>query len=152
MSWSIELSLINELGPWPISKNTLPYTAGWMSPHDQPEWMVQRHSQQDFQTLYELWDVYSEEVILRLPSACRSRQGESAWLFCGPILEIGSLLDHLPPKAHQRIQQLAQNKNGWDEETLRSSFKNLQNQFKQWLIALGPGQIGLMRIYEWGKF
>lgn len=152
MSWSIELSLINDLGPWPISKNTLPYTAGWMSPHDQPEWLAPRHSQQDFQTLYDLWDVFSEEVILRLPSACRSRQGESAWLFCGPILEIGTHLDHLPPKAHQRIVQLAQNKNSWDEQTLSSCFKDLQNHIKQWLLTLGPGQIGVMRLHEWGKF
>lgn len=152
MSWSIELSLINDLGPWPISKNTLPYTAGWLSPHDQPDWLAQRHSQQDFQTLDDIWDVFSEEVIPLLPSACHSRQGESAWLFCGPILEIGTLLDHLPPKAHQRIVQLAQNKNSWDEQTLRSSFKNLQKHIKQWLPTIGPGQIGVMRLYEWGKF
>jgi len=152
MSWDVELSHTDAL-QWPVPINSPEYSSDWMSQHRLPAWLATRQSQTSFDTTAAAWDIFAAEVFSKLPTELVSRQRDSLWLFSGASATTAAArLSPLLPTVYAAIRKWAQRKNTWSESVLRSDVLNIGEETSKRLSTLDTSTIGVVRVYEWGKF
>lgn len=153
MTYAVETSWIRIAVDWPVKPGSFPYAWDSFSQSELPIWMRDREKANASDTVKSAWDILSDQVLSKCPTVELVRCSYGLWVFNSATASVcASRLSPLHPRIYRAMEENAQYKESWPLETLTHCVISLRDDVKLWLAQLPSHSIGILRLYEWGKF
>lgn len=151
MSDYLQLSVMKALS-WPVNPTDYPYQYMQLTPT--PAWEDNSIDRQSISLYGPAWGVFCRTSIPTLLSEhCTVLQPFRLMIINGThAAACAKCLSPLPQAAFEDIENLVRSNSPWTAEEIRSSLLSLKNALARWIRSIPPGHIGVIRLFDWGKY
>lgn len=151
MSDYLKLSILQSPA-WPVDPADYPYQYMQLTPA--PPWEEDAIASESMYLYGPAWAVFCRTSIPALPTEqCVVLQPYNLMFFNGAnAAACAKSLSPLPPAAFDDIDNLVRNNSAWTDKEIRTSLLSLKNALARWLRRIPPGHVGVIRLFDWGKY
>ncbi len=152
MSDYLKLATLPGNQPWPPEAAQFPYRYEQLS--EAPDWEHGVLASQTMGLSNPAWTVFCRSCIPRLPAdECLVLQAAVLMIFNGDRAKsCAQRLSPLPRTVDREIQALVNRNPSLVLAEIRRDVLSIKNALADWLGTLPPGQLGVARVYDWGKY
>lgn len=152
MSDYLKLATLPSAQPWPPEAAHYPYRYDQLS--EAPAWEHGALASQTMGLSDPAWAVFCRSCLSRLPAdECLVLQAGVLVMFNGDKARTCSQrLSPLPRSVDREIQGLVNRNRALVLAEIRRDVLSIKNTLAGWLGELEPGQLGVARVYDWGKY
>ncbi|WP_374536209.1 hypothetical protein [Chitinimonas taiwanensis] len=152
MSEYLKLSTLPNDHPWPPTPSHYPYQYEQLT--EEPGWEQACLGSKTIGLNSPAWEVLCRSCIPRLPAdECLVLQTAVLMMFNGDRAKsCAQRLSPLPRSVDREIQALVNRNPSLVLAEIRRDVLSIKNALADWLGTLPPGQLGVARMYDWGKY